>query len=111
MAETGRHPSRAPTLSSPAPKSYSSSASSYFGCEKMKIQRKRPLRVGCVKYLNARPLIQGWEGKVVLDHPSTLCAQLARGELESHLSNRGWRFDLIGRGGLQRCRRSSLQIR
>ena len=48
----------------------------------MKIQREHPLRVGCVKYLNARPLIQGWEGKVVLDHPSTLCAQLARGELD-----------------------------
>ena len=40
------------------------------------------LRIGCVKYLNARPLIQGWEGAVILDHPSTLCAQLARGELD-----------------------------
>ena len=42
----------------------------------------QPLRLGCVKYLNARPLIQGWEGEVVLDHPSALCAQLARGELD-----------------------------
>jgi chorismate dehydratase len=40
------------------------------------------LRVGCVKYLNARPLIHGWAGDVVLDHPSALCAQLARGELD-----------------------------
>jgi chorismate dehydratase len=40
------------------------------------------LRIGCVKYLNARPLIHGWEDDVVLDHPSALCAQLARGELD-----------------------------
>ena len=40
------------------------------------------LRIGCVKYLNARPLIYGWEGEIVLDHPSTLCSQLARGELD-----------------------------
>jgi predicted solute-binding protein len=42
----------------------------------------KSLRIGCVKYLNARPLIHGWVGQVVLDHPSTLCAQLARGELD-----------------------------
>ena len=41
-----------------------------------------PLRIGCVKYLNARPLIQGWPNEVVLDHPSSLCAQLARGDLD-----------------------------
>lgn len=41
-----------------------------------------PLRIGCVKYLNARPLIHGWPAHVVLDHPSALCAQLARGELD-----------------------------
>lgn len=40
------------------------------------------LRIGCVKYLNARPLIHGWDGAVVLDHPSALCAQLARGDLD-----------------------------
>jgi chorismate dehydratase len=40
------------------------------------------LRIGCVKYLNARPLIHGWKGKVVFDHPSTLCAQLAAGDLD-----------------------------
>ena len=43
--------------------------------------RHRP-RVGCVEYLNARPLIRGWPGQVTLDNPATLCAQLARGELD-----------------------------
>jgi chorismate dehydratase len=42
----------------------------------------KSLRIGCVKYLNARPLIHGWPGDVALDHPSALCAQLARGELD-----------------------------
>jgi len=46
------------------------------------VPEKRSLRIGCVKYLNARPLIYGWEGKVILDHPSALCAQLARSELD-----------------------------
>jgi predicted solute-binding protein len=41
-----------------------------------------PLRIGCVKYLNARPLIHGWPTDVTLDHPSALCAQLAHGELD-----------------------------
>jgi chorismate dehydratase len=41
-----------------------------------------PLRIGCVKYLNARPLIHGWDGSVTLDHPAALCDQLARGELD-----------------------------
>ncbi len=40
------------------------------------------LRLGCVKYRNARPLIHGWEGPVVFDHPSALCRQLAAGELD-----------------------------
>jgi predicted solute-binding protein len=43
---------------------------------------QRPLRIGCVKYLNARPLIHGWPTDVVLDHPSALCSQLSRGELD-----------------------------
>ena len=46
------------------------------------MQDRQPLRIGCVKYLNARPLIHGWPGDVVLDHPSALCAKLARGELD-----------------------------
>src|SRR5205809_7034778 len=42
----------------------------------------RMLRVGCVKYLNARPLIRGWKGQVEFDHPSALCKRLAKGELD-----------------------------
>ncbi len=40
------------------------------------------LRIGCVKYLNARPLIRGWPGGVEFDHPSVLCNRLANGELD-----------------------------
>lgn len=40
------------------------------------------LRIGCVKYLNARPLIRGWPGEVEFDHPSALCERLANGELD-----------------------------
>src|SRR5437763_3733497 len=36
----------------------------------------------CVKYLHARPLIHGWPTDVQLEHPSTLCAKLACGELD-----------------------------
>ena len=39
-------------------------------------------RIGCVKYLNARPLVRGWDGPVVFDHPSSLCRRLAAGELD-----------------------------
>jgi len=40
------------------------------------------LRVGCVKYLNARPLVRGWEGNVEFDHPSALCERLAKGQID-----------------------------
>jgi chorismate dehydratase len=40
------------------------------------------LRIGCVKYLNARPLIRGWPGEVEFDHPWALCQRLANGELD-----------------------------
>ena len=40
------------------------------------------LRIGCVKYLNARPLIRGWPGNVEFDHPSALCQRLAKGQLD-----------------------------
>jgi chorismate dehydratase len=46
------------------------------------VEATKAPRVGCVKYLNARPLIHGWPGKVVFDHPSELCQQLAEGRLE-----------------------------
>ena len=42
----------------------------------------KSVRVGCVKYLNARPLIRGWPGKVEFDHPSALCQRLAKGQLD-----------------------------
>jgi chorismate dehydratase len=42
----------------------------------------KSLRIGCVKYLNARPLIRGWLGQVDFDHPSALCKRLADGELD-----------------------------
>ncbi|MGI8889193.1 MAG: menaquinone biosynthetic enzyme MqnA/MqnD family protein [Chthoniobacterales bacterium] len=41
-----------------------------------------PARVGCVRYRNALPLIHGWPGPVIFDHPSVLCRQLAAGELD-----------------------------
>jgi chorismate dehydratase len=40
------------------------------------------LRIGCVKYLNALPLIRGWPGEVDLSYPSGLCQRLANGELD-----------------------------
>jgi chorismate dehydratase len=42
----------------------------------------KSVRVGCVKYLNARPLIRGWPGKVEFDHPSALCQRLAKGQVD-----------------------------
>src|SRR5438309_2579851 len=40
------------------------------------------LRIGCVKYLNARPLIYGWSGPVDFDHPAALCRKLEHGDLD-----------------------------
>jgi chorismate dehydratase len=40
------------------------------------------LRIGCVKYFNARPLIRGWAGHVEFDTPSALCQLLAKGQLD-----------------------------
>jgi chorismate dehydratase len=40
------------------------------------------LRIGCVKYLNARPLIRGWGENVCLENPAVLCAKLAAHELD-----------------------------
>jgi predicted solute-binding protein len=45
------------------------------------------LRIGCVKYLNARPLIHGWPGGVVFEDPTALCLKLARGELDVALAS------------------------
>lgn len=40
------------------------------------------LRIGSVRYLNARPLIAPYAGPVRLEHPSVLAAALVRGELD-----------------------------
>jgi len=46
------------------------------------VQAVNSLRLGCVRYLNALPLIHGWRGAVLFDHPSTLCRELATGQLD-----------------------------
>jgi len=40
------------------------------------------LRIGCVGYLNARPLIAPWEGPVHFDHPAPLARALVKGTLD-----------------------------
>ena len=40
------------------------------------------LRVGCVQYLNARPLIAPYDGPVVYEHPGRLADLLAAGEID-----------------------------
>ena len=42
----------------------------------------RGLRIGCVKYLNSRPLIRAYDGPVVFEHPSALARMLAAHELD-----------------------------
>lgn len=45
----------------------------------------RGVRIGCVQYLNSRPLIHGYNGPAVLEHPSTLARDLAAGKLDAAL--------------------------
>lgn len=40
------------------------------------------LKIGCVKYLNARPLIEGCGCAMRFDHPAELARDLSRGELD-----------------------------
>lgn len=42
----------------------------------------RGLRIGCVQYLNAKPLIHRYPGPVQFDHPSRLAEGIARGDLD-----------------------------
>lgn len=49
----------------------------------MSVRSEASIRLGCVGYLNARPLIHGWTEPVVFDHPATLCRQLADGALDA----------------------------
>ena len=55
------------------------------------------LRIGCVKYLNALPLIRGWPGEVDFDHPSALCQRVAIGELDVALVSSSFADELIGK--------------
>lgn len=48
-------------------------------------QALRSIRLGCVQYLNSRPLIHAYDGPVVFDHPSALARQLAAGQLDAAL--------------------------
>ncbi len=45
----------------------------------------RGLRIGCVKYLNSRPLICAYDGPVVFEHPSVLARMLSANELDAAL--------------------------
>jgi predicted solute-binding protein len=45
----------------------------------------RGVRIGCVKYLNSRPLICAFDGPVTFEHPSMLAQKLAAGELDAAL--------------------------
>lgn len=40
------------------------------------------LRLGCVQYLNAKPLICAYRGNVIFEHPARLAEMLALGELD-----------------------------
>ena len=40
------------------------------------------VRVGCVQYLNSKPLIHGCEAPVIFDHPSGLARDLVAGTLD-----------------------------
>ena len=44
--------------------------------------RLEQLNIGCVQYLNAKPLIFGYEGKVTYGHPSKLADSLSKGALD-----------------------------
>lgn len=43
------------------------------------------LRIGCVQYLNAKPLIEGYSGPVKMDHPSSLARDMASEALDAAL--------------------------
>lgn len=45
----------------------------------------RSIRIGCVQYLNSRPLIHAYDGPVAFEHPSSLAALLAAGKLDAAL--------------------------
>lgn len=54
------------------------------------------IKIGCVQYLNAKPLIHGYDGRVVFDHPSRLAEALSNGQLDVALVPV---YEMFGRGG------------
>ena len=54
------------------------------------------LKIGCVQYLNAKPLIHGYDGRVVFDHPSRLASALSNGQLDVALVPV---YEMFGCGG------------
>lgn len=44
--------------------------------------KRDALRIGCVQYLNAQPLIHGWPGPIDFDTPANLSRKLAAAELD-----------------------------
>lgn len=43
------------------------------------------LRIGCVQYLNSKPLIHSYTGTITLEHPSALARDLSKGLLDAAL--------------------------
>jgi len=43
------------------------------------------IRIGCVRYLNARPLIHCYDGPVICEHPAALANAIARNEIDAGL--------------------------
>jgi predicted solute-binding protein len=43
------------------------------------------IRIGCVRYLNARPLIHAYDGPVQCEHPAELAVALERGNIDAGL--------------------------
>ena len=51
----------------------------------MRVTALDGLRIGCVRYLNAQPLVYGYEGPIRFEHPSDLARDMAAGELDAAL--------------------------
>lgn len=50
--------------------------------DRLKTEWLAGLRIGCVQYLNSKPLIHGYDGPVIFDHPSGLARDLIAGQLD-----------------------------
>ena len=58
------------------------SSAAKISSEKCSYPALAALRIGCVQYLNSKPLIHGYDGPVVFDHPSGLARDLVEGKLD-----------------------------